>query len=152
MGIGSHIKPHRGRSDDWCTPPSILEALGDFDDDPCPIGGTGGLDRPWSGRVFLNPPYGPATWKWMHKLAEHGNGIALIFARTETSGFFETVWARADAALFIQGRLYFLRPDGSKEGNAGGPSVLVAYGKENVVVLQSGVIRGQLVTWEKPTY
>ena len=147
MGIGSHTKPVRGRSDDWCTPPDILAALGPFDDDPCPIGGKGGLTREWQGRAFVNPPYGPATWAWMRKLADHGNGIALIFARTETAGFFETVWERADAALFIKGRLYFLRPNGAREGNAGGPSVLVAYGESNVQALKTCGVPGQFVRW-----
>ena len=144
-GIGSHTYPNCGLSDDWCTPNHVLDALGLFDDDPCPIGGVDGLKRLWIGRVFLNPPYGKSTGIWLNKLANHGNGIALIFARTETKMFFEHVWSRADALLFLRGRLYFLRPDGSQEGNAGGPSVLIAYGKQNVECLQMCGLAGQFI-------
>ncbi len=38
----------------------------------------------------------------MKKMADHNNGIALSFARTETAWFFESVWGRASAILFIE--------------------------------------------------
>jgi hypothetical protein len=70
-------------------------------------------------------------------LADHGTGTALIFARTETSWFIQTVWQRADAALFLHGRVNFHHRDGSRaEWNGGAPSVLVAYGKEDAEVLR----------------
>ena len=81
--------------DEWLTPPEIIKALGSFELDPCsPINRPwdtaakhytiedNGLSLPWHGRVWMNPPYGDATEMWMQRLAEHGNGIALIFART----------------------------------------------------------------------
>ena len=43
----------------------------------------------------MNPPYGSETPKWLKKLSEHGNGIALIYARTETRMFFNYVWDKA---------------------------------------------------------
>jgi DNA N-6-adenine-methyltransferase Dam len=128
LGIGGH---HRtiGRTNDWATPPEILQALGPFDDDPCPLGGSGGLDRRWKGYVWLNPPYGQETGVWLKRLADHGNGIALVFARTETQMFFESVWGRASEICFLKGRLHFYRPDGTpSQENAGAPSVLIAYG------------------------
>lgn len=85
----------------------------------------------WHGCVWLNPTYGKMTAKWLGKLAGHGNGMALVFARTETAMFFEHIWPKASALLFLRGRLTFCYPDGtgSKAGNnSGGPSVLVAYG------------------------
>lgn len=158
-GIGSHTKAYRGAADEWLTPPEILSSLGDFDLDPCsPVSrpwdtakqhytvNDDGLILPWHGRVWCNPPYGPETIKWMHKLATHGNGIALIFARTETKMFFETVWKRATAVLFIEGRLTFHKIDGSKgHANSGGPSVLVAYGNRNAEALSNSDIQGHLV-------
>ena len=115
--------PHRAtaRTDTWLTPPYILKALGEFDLDPCaapeprpwPTASrhitlpTNGLQIEWHGRVWLNPPYGRATGTWLEKLANHGNGIALIFARTDTDMFFEQVWKRADAVAFLRGRLTF---------------------------------------------
>ncbi|WP_223160903.1 phage N-6-adenine-methyltransferase [Salinicola aestuarinus] len=88
------------QKDEWLTPPSILEALGSFDLDPCsPVERPwdtasehltlhdDGLSAAWRGRVWLNPPYGRETGLWLEKLAEHGDGIALVFARTETEMF-----------------------------------------------------------------
>lgn len=97
-------------------------------------------------RIWLNPPYGPSTTKWMAKLAAHGNGIALIFARTETAFFHEFGWNMADAMLFLRGRINFHLPDGSRsEKNAGGPSVLIAYGKNNSDCLRACGIAGKFI-------
>lgn len=156
-GIGGHHRAYRGRTDEWLTPPEIISTLGRFDLDPCaPINRPwdtsdhhftvedNGLHRRWFGRVWLNPPYGPDTGQWLAKLAKHGNGIALIFARTETDMFFRHVWGCASALLFLRGRLHFHHLDGSRaKANAGGPSVLVAYGSGNVNCLRG--IDGALV-------
>jgi hypothetical protein len=100
----------------------------------------------WIGRVWLNPPYGRETGNWLAKLADHGNGIALIFARTETEMFFEQVWERADALLFLRGRLHFYHVDGTKAAaNAGAPSVLIAYGENNVNSLWDVRHKGKFV-------
>ncbi|ASV44390.1 hypothetical protein PBI_SCTP2_375 [Salicola phage SCTP-2] len=105
-----------------------------------------GLVEPWFGRVWCNPPYGRDTIKWMNKLCEHGNGIALIFARTETSMFFDTVWDKADAVFFFRGRLYFRDIFGNKaKANAGAPSCLVAYGNNNVLSLEKSNLDGKLI-------
>ena len=158
MGIGSHQSAKMDK-DEWLTPPEILNALGDFDLDPCaPIVRPWemakrhytiddlGLTKPWHGRVWCNPPYGSQTGIWLQRLADHGNGIALIFARTETEMFFSQVWRRADALLFIEGRLYFYHVDGKKaEANSGAPSVLIAYGKENKARLREANIKGAYI-------
>lgn len=156
--MGSH-QSARMLSDVWLTPPHILEALGPFDLDPCACTDRpwdtaakhytkedDGLAHEWEGRVWCNPPYGQQTWTWLERLADHNNGIALVFARTETAGFFRTVWNRADALLFLEGRLYFHRPDGTRApANAGAPSVLVAYGRNNAAALQNSNLRGAYV-------
>lgn len=156
-----HTLPNRGASDDWITPQPIIEALGgweSFDLDPCCPAtkmpwwtakrsiqqSSDGLAEEWKGRVWLNPPYGGAIVKWLAKLAEHGNGI--VPARTEVeSWFWPFIWERADAILFLRGRLYFHKPDGSRLGNAGHGSVLVAYGKANVKALHASGIAGKLI-------
>lgn len=157
-GMGSHQSP-RMESDVWLTPPEILAALGHFDLDPCsPLRRPwdtaarhltiedDGLAQPWSGRVWMNPPYGRETVRWMRRLADHGDGIGLIFARTETAMFFETVWGHADAVLLIEGRLRFHRADGTRAKiNAGAPSCLIAYGESNVEALRTSGIPGFLV-------
>jgi hypothetical protein len=127
---------------DWLTPPDILKRLGKFDLDPCCPENmpwrtattmfiknqNDGLKSKWHGRVWLNPPYGSETGKWMARMAEHGDGIALIFARTETKMFFDHVWPKASGLLFLAGRPHFHHVSGKRAaGNSGGPIVLVAY-------------------------
>jgi len=144
--------------EDWLTPPEIISALGLFDLDPCsPIGRPwdtatehftlhdNGLLKAWSGRVWLNPPYGNETDKWMRRLANHGNGIALVFARTETGTFFPWVWDYAQAILFIRGRICFYTKEGKKAGPAGAPSCLIAYGTENAATLERCKISGKVL-------
>lgn len=157
-GMGTH-QSAKMQKDEWLTPPDIILGLGSFDLDPCsPIDRPWdtakhhynlldcGLSQPWEGRVWCNPPYGLEAAKWLNKLAEHGNGIALIFARTETKMFFEHVWGKADALLFFEGRLYFHHVDGTRaKANAGAPSVLVAYGKQNADCLEGTKIAGRFV-------
>ena len=159
---GWHELPFKGRKDEWLTPPEIISALtkkpfGEFDLDPCsPIVRPwptakkhytikdDGLFQPWEGRVWMNPPYGPQTKEWMAKFSEHGNGCALIFARTETNIFFKYVWNKADGVLFLKGRLCFYNVDGTKGRSAApSPSVLVAYGEQNVDCIFSSGINGQ---------
>jgi hypothetical protein len=110
-------------NDEWLTPPFIVEALGTFDLDPCsPIDrpwdialsqfniNDDGLNKEWHGRVWCNPPYGRETFLWLDKLAEHKNGTALIFARTETIGFHREIWDKAHAldSELIKGKLVIL--------------------------------------------
>jgi hypothetical protein len=159
-GIGGHQSATM-RTCQWLTPPEIVRALGPFDLDPCFSDprpwdtaaehySEGGLERPWRGRVWLNPPYGQEVWNWLARLAEHGDGIAIVFARTETRGFFEWVWERATGILFVAGRLHFYRPNGIQaDMNAGGPSALVAYGERNFEVLRSSGIPGKLIRLRK---
>tara|TARA_R110001599_G_scaffold171353_1_gene362414 strand:+ start:435294 stop:435791 length:498 start_codon:yes stop_codon:yes gene_type:complete len=150
MTLSSH-QSAKMKNDEWLTPPEILDHLGVFDLDPCSP-----VDRPWStaknhlsikddglstewgGRVWLNPPFGREAIKWLRKMAAHGDGIALIPARTETAMFYETIWAKADAILFIKGRPHFHYVDGKRASfNSGAPICLVAYGKKNSEVLKN---------------
>jgi hypothetical protein len=144
----------------WLTPPEILAALGAFDLDPCAVSEPrpwptarrmialpeNGLAAPWHGHVWCNPPYGREAAAWLARLADHGRGTALIFARTETEMFFAHVWGRATAILFLEGRLHFHRPDGSRaETNSGAPSCLVAYGVDDAIALIESGLRGQFL-------
>lgn len=150
-GIGGHHRAYRGASDEWLTPKPIIDMLGPFDLDPCapvvrPWPTTtrhftiedDGLSQHWTGRVWLNPPYGPDVGKWLRRLAEHGNGMALVFARTETSWFQAEVWRKASAIFFFCGRLHFCNVKGvQSKMNAGAPSVAIAYGSENAEKLRN---------------
>src|SRR5258708_3173732 len=96
-------------TDEWLTPRWILDRLGEFDVDRCGPAirpwdtarehyslPTDGLTQPWKGRIWLNPPFGLEAARWLAKMAYHGNGIALIAARTETRAFIQYVWNIAD--------------------------------------------------------
>lgn len=157
--IGGHHRATTGYSEDWLTPPELLARLGSFDLDPCtpPVmpwptatnrftPEDDGLTQRWQGRVWLHPPHGRPTRRWLRRLAAHGDGIALVFARTETRMFFRHVWGMADALLFLRGRVSFRRTDGSPAGhNSGGPSVLIAYGRPNVDCLAASGLPGVLI-------
>lgn len=160
-GMGAHHSARAG-TEEWLTPPALLDALGgagSFDLDPAaPIVRPwptarehltiedNGLLRAWWGRVWLNPPYGSALIRWMARMAEHGRGVALIFARTETEAFSRFVWDRASAALFIEGRINFHLPDGTRcRHNAGAPSVLCSYGATDADILSTCNVAGKFV-------
>ena len=150
----------RMKSDTWLTPPEIMLALGAFDLDPCCPPAMpwrtaarmiappkDGLSEPWTGRVWLNPPFGTRAAAWLAKLAAHGNGIALIPARTETRMYFASVWPKASAVLFLRGRPHFHRADGTRAAaNSGAPIALVAYGEDNARIL-AGCGLGVCVHW-----
>lgn len=141
---------------EWLTPPELVKKLGEFDLDPCsPVEAPflhaehnftildDGLNRGWFGRVYLNPPYGRGMELWIEKLKTHGDGIALIFARTETRLFFQHIWNDADAVLFVKGRIKFYHVTGIQGGTPGAPSVFIAYGKENAKALKNSGIEGK---------
>ena len=147
--------------DEWLTPLHILRSLGPFNLDPCaPVNrpwptaahhftiDDDGLSRRWFGRVWLNPPYSSVS-HWLERLADHGDGIALIFARTETLWFFAQVWQRASAVFFFKRRIAFCHPDGAVGDAAGAPSCLVAYGDANLRRIRESGLDGQLIALKR---
>lgn len=136
---------HKGKTNTWYTPKEITESLGSFFIDPCTNStaphyhalhnikhdkGQCGLSIEWRNRVWLNPPYGKDIVAWLDKLLEHGNGMALVFARTETK------WAQKHMKMctgfnLLKGRISFISDDGRPSTNASNGSMLLAYGAEN---------------------
>lgn len=131
---------------EWYTPPEIFKALDvQFDLDPCgPIDNSlctwipatkrynvedDGLVQSWEGKVWFNPPYGPNTGRWLARLKNHNNGIALVFSRTDTE-WFHNYAAKAKVLCFVKGRIKFVRPTGERAGTPGAGSLLIAYGEE----------------------
>ena len=148
-------------SDIWATPQAIVDSLGRFDLDACALPTNAkcerfytpeenSLTKNWGGRVWCNPPYSqPLLYQFCTKMAEHGNGILLIFARTGNKVWQEIIFPKADAVLFLRKRIKFLLPDGTPGGSAGCDSALIAFGKENVDALWSCGLDGSIVTLEK---
>lgn len=156
-GIGGHQKAV-GDTQTWLTPPNIIKSLGEFDLDPCtPIFRPwdtakkhyneldNGLIQPWDGRVWLNPPYDRYVIdKWLSKMADHANGIALIFARTETKFFHNWVFPFAESILFIKDRLHFHDLNGIRsKSNSGAPSVLISYSEYDSLMIENSGIQGK---------
>lgn len=95
--------------DERYTPATVFTALGlRFDLDVCaPRGGVpwipadriytpedDGLAQPWTGRVWMNPPYSDAT-PWVRRFIDHRHGIALV--GHAKSAWHPALWAAADA-------------------------------------------------------
>lgn len=148
-------------NDEWYTPSWLFRALRvEFDLDPCSPGAPpssvparrhltkadNGLTAEWSGVVWLNPPFSSKR-DWYERLVRHGNGIALMPARTETHDL-QTYMSAADALLFLKGRMYFERghrPGGNGHGATTTPPfgiVLCAYGSAMADALLSSDLMG----------
>lgn len=149
-------------NDEWYTPSWMFRALSiDFDLDPCSPGSPpstvtarrhltkadNGLTAAWDGSVWLNPPFSSKR-PWYERMVQHGHGIALMPARTETHDL-QTYMAAAQAILFLKGRIYFER--GHRPGGNGVGGVvttppfgvaLVAYGEEMAIALLKSGLQG----------
>ena len=107
------------KSDSWATPANLLAELdAEFHfsrlpdgalDDPCPIGGSGGLERDWPAVTFLNPPYSkPAPWvrKAYQESLKGRTVIGLLRSDTSTGWYWDWVKGKAEVRE-IRGRLHF---------------------------------------------
>lgn len=135
------------KSVEWYTPAWVFDALGlEFDLDPCSPHDMAtavparhrftvfddGLAQSWgSGSVWLNPPYGPMTPQWMERMCAHGNGVAMVFSRTDAA-WCQRAMASCDAMLFLAGRVDFVPglENRHKESRAGAGTVMFAWGRE----------------------
>jgi len=150
-----------GESDEWYTPPEIFGALGIvFDLDPCSPGishwvpaffaftkADDGLSREWTGRVFMNPPFGGRNGHvpWLKKFLDHGDGIAVVRSYTSAAWFHDLI-PRAECLLWPRGKTRFYRPDGSQGGNPGSGVVFLGMGDASCdALLHSGLG----MTWDR---
>ena len=132
-----------GATVEWYTPPELFAKLGiHFDlDVAAPRGGVpwvpadryltpddNGLMAEWTGRVWCNPPYGEIGHRFIERMCEHRNGIALVPSRTETR-WWQMAAQSADLTCFLRERLHHVRPDGTR-GRASFASCLFAWGQE----------------------
>jgi len=156
----SHGETATNETFEWYTPPEIFEALGlEFDLDPASPSPekvpwipaavhwtqyTNGLWHEWEGRVWLNPPYGSQLPEFMRRLVVHGNGMALVYARTETQWWQDSA-PKADLVCFLRDRVAFIRDDGYQSRSQMG-SALLAYGAECAAALASANLGWDVVT------
>lgn len=136
-------EPSIGASDEWYTPRYIFDALGEtFDLDVAapPCGGPHvparnwicehSITTPWRGFVWMNPPFGGRNGltPWLGKFLAHGNGIALTPDRTSAPWWQQTA-RNSDALLLVDGKVKFIRPDGSIGKSPGTGTTLFAAGE-----------------------
>lgn len=145
--------------DEWYTPIEIIRSLGDFDLDPCapvnPLWKTArimynknddGLSKEWQGRVWLNPPYSrPLIEHFVRRMAEHGNGIALLLNRCDNVMFHDIIFPTATAMKFLRKRIKFYRADGTQGNSPGCGSVLIAWGEENADIIRNCTLKGKYI-------
>jgi len=119
-------------SEHWSTPKELYAVLDkefNFDDDPCPLHGDGGLDREWGSKTFCNPPYGRAITHWLFKAyTESSKGklvVCLIPSRTDTQWWHSYVM-NAQEIRFLKGRLKC----GGSKNSAPFPSAVVVFGSK----------------------
>lgn len=85
-----------------------------------------GLNQPWNGVCWCNPPYGREIVAWVRKAffasVSGATVVMLLPARTDTLWFHEYIYKKAEIR-FIKGRLKF----GSSANAAPFPSMVVVF-------------------------
>lgn len=140
-----HVANNSGNNE-WYTPAEFIEAavdvMGCIDLDPAsnPIANKvvkadkyytaedNGLDKTWSGNVWLNPPYasdliGKFADKLISERENYTQAIVLVNNATETE-WFNKVVSVASAVCFPKSRVKFYMPDGKTGAPLQGQAVL----------------------------
>mgnify|MGYP001170036786 FL=1 len=138
---------YSSNSNEWYTPNDLYEKLNmefKFNLDPCATKENAkcdkfytkrddGLSKKWSGRVFVNPPYGREIGKWVEKSYKESLTedvelvVMLIPSRTDTKYWHEWIFGKASVINFFKGRLKF----GGSNNSAPFPSALVVFNKKS---------------------
>ena len=114
------------KTDLWPTDPAFFAKMnrryGPFDLDVCALPDNAkcaryftpevdGLKQPWTGRCWMNPPYGKAIVPWIRKAwessLEGATVVCLLPARVDTRWWHDYVAPYASVIDFIKGRLRF---------------------------------------------
>jgi len=90
-----------------------------------------GLAQPWTGTVWVNPPYGKGvTGLWARKAWQESQGgaivVMLIPSRTDTIYWHDYVMRAAEIRL-VRGRIKFVLPDGVVGQRPTFPSAVVVF-------------------------
>lgn len=115
-------------TDHWSTPKEVYDSLNrefNFNNDPCPIGGTDGLSNDWFSSNYVNPPYSEiSAWaKKCYEECQKGKTVVMLIpSRTDTKWWHEYVM-KASEIRFIKGRLKF----GGAKNSAPFPSCIVIF-------------------------
>lgn len=163
---GSHVSLNSGENE-WYTPPDYIEAareaMGSIDLDPasCETAQANvkaqryfdiddnGLDKPWHGNVWLNPPYskdlvGLFAAKVVEESRRFEQAIVLVNNATDTAWFHQLV-SVASAACFFRGRIRFLDKTGKPANTPVQGQVAVYVGRNPRRFCQSFEHMGKVV-------
>lgn len=135
---------YSSKTDMWATPQDFFDALDaefHFTLDACAVKENAkcaayytpeqnGLDQPWTGQVWCNPPYGRNVGQRVKKAHDTASGggcvVMLLPARTDTRWFHDYIYGKTEVR-FIKGRLKF----GGCQNAAPFPSMVVIFGGEH---------------------
>lgn len=146
-----------GATDEWYTPPHVFDAMGcEFDLDVASPGfkvvpwiptgchfSENGLERSWSGFVWMNPPFGARNGiaPWLERFFVHGNGIALTPDRT-SAPWWQRYAAQAHKVLFVAPKLKFIGAGGEPGTSPAQGTSLMAVGSRGVAALHRAADNG----------
>lgn len=140
-----------GQSNDWYTPKYIFDALEcEFEMDvsapelgpmhtPCRSWlYKDSLEEQWNGFVWMNPPFGGRNGlvPWLEKFCIHGNGIALVPDRT-SAPWWQDMADWAESIFFIDGKVKFIKPDGTLGKSPSVGTTLVGMGVQAFSAFES---------------
>lgn len=127
-------------TDNWATPSEFFDEMnaihGPFDMDVCADAANAkvwryfdknmdGLSQEWTGKCWMNPPYGRTIAAWMKKAYESSLAgatvVCLVPSRTDTAWWHN--YAMKGEITFIRGRLKF----GDSKNSAPFPSAVVVF-------------------------
>ena len=140
-----HVSYNSGNNE-WYTPADIIEAaravMGSIDIDPASndiaqkvvkakiyyTAESNGLNKKWTGNVWLNPPYaseliGKFVDKLIKEQEHYEQAIILVNNATETE-WFRKIISIASAVCFPKGRVKFYLPDGKTGAPLQGQAIL----------------------------
>lgn len=127
-------------SPEWATPQDVFDELDaefGFELDVCATDENAkcaryftqvddGLAQEWTGRCWMNPPYGDTIGAWVRKARESAMAgavvVCLVPARVDTAWWWDNCWQAE--IRFIRGRLRF----GAGDVGAPFPSAIVVFG------------------------
>ena len=150
-----HVSFNSGNNE-WYTPKSIIEAaikvMGEITLDPATselanktvnaknifTAEDNGLKKPWSGNVWLNPPYsadliGQFAEKAVKERPNYEQIIVLVNNATETEWFNKFV-SIATAVCFPRSRVKFYKPDGNIGAPLQGQAIIYCGSKDSLFV------------------
>jgi len=137
--------------DDWCTPWDFfnkldsefhftLDAAASHANAKCTRYFTAeddGLSQDWAWEtVWVNPPYGRATDRWVEKAYLESRKpettvVMLLAARTDTKRFHQWIFPHAKEIRWIPGRIKFTNDQGVPADEAPFPSCVVIFKAED---------------------